>query len=231
MQSYRQAAFVGLVFSQASLLGLWGGLGTGNWVARLVAVFVGLIYLGGLFCIGVEELKPELVLMIVFAGLSIAGLLTVCRCFGLRICPIGVDTSHKTAAQFSIRHLMLLTLIVACVTALAKWLQPHVDTDGDFLMLLLITVPFVILGLVAVWAILGTEHPRLVIVVVLLLAVLLGLSLKAVVGLLDAGYWITATMTTALAVIVSLYAIRRCGFRVTRRPKCKSALSSEHETA
>ena len=54
--SYQAATFVGLVFSQASLLGLWGSLGAGRWLPRLVVVLIGLIYLGGLFCVGVEEL-------------------------------------------------------------------------------------------------------------------------------------------------------------------------------
>jgi len=235
-----EAAFIGLVFSQASLLGLWGGLGAGrSWLARLVGVLVGLIYLGGLFCLGIREVEIELVLMIVLAGLSVAGLLTVCRCFGLGICPIGVDRSYKTAAQFSIRHLMLLTLVVACVMALAKWLQPHVDIDGRTLKLFVIAVPFVILGFVAVWAVLGMGHPRLGIVAVLLLAPPLGFVGQAVVRgpgwwfwiaatataafALDdaelAGLWMTGLMTEALVLVVSLYAIRRCGFRVRRQPK------------
>jgi len=212
---------IGLVLSQASLLGLWAGLGAGAWLARLVVVLIGLVCLGVLFCVGGEELAPELVLMIVFAGLSVAGVLAVCRWFGLRIRRVGVDTSHKIPAQFSIRQLMLLTLVVACVMALAKWLTPHVDIDGRTLKLFVIPVPFVVLGVVAVWGILRTEYPRLGMVAVLLLAQLLGPSLKAVLGRgwMDAGYWVVATTTTALVLVISLYIIRRCGFRVTGRPK------------
>ena len=36
---------------------------------------------------------------------------------------------------------------------------------------------------------------------------------------MDAGYWVVATTTTALVLVISLYIIRRCGFRVTGRPK------------
>jgi hypothetical protein len=234
--SYQQAVFIGLVFSQPSLVGLWAGLGTGPWWARLVGVLVGLIYLGGLFSVGVKEVDVNLVFMIVFAGLSVAGLLTVCRYFALRIRPIDADTSHKTAAQFSIRQLMLFTLVVACVMALAKWLLPHVDIDGHFLVLLLIGVPFVMLGLVAVWAILGTRHARLGTIAVLLVAPLLGFGLNMVLQMflginIDTGYWITATMTTTFALILSLYAIRRCGFRVRREPKGGLAFEGEeHES-
>jgi O-antigen/teichoic acid export membrane protein len=126
---------------------------------------------------------------------------------------------------------MLLTLVAACLCAVAKWLQPHVD--GHSLKLLLIAVPFVILGFVAVWAVLGMGHPRLGVVAVLLLAPLLGLSLKAVLGLgrMGAGYWIAATTTAALVLVASLYVIRHCGFQVRRQSKGESALSSEHETA
>jgi hypothetical protein len=35
------ASFMGLVFSQTSLLGIWGGSGTNRWWIRLVGVLVG----------------------------------------------------------------------------------------------------------------------------------------------------------------------------------------------
>ena len=39
------AAFVGLVFGQTSLLGIWGGLGTCSWRTRLIGVVTGVICL------------------------------------------------------------------------------------------------------------------------------------------------------------------------------------------
>jgi hypothetical protein len=233
VHSYQQAVFVGLVFCQPSLVGLWAGLGTNPWWARLVGILVSLIYLGGLFCVGVNQVAVNLVLMIMFAGLSFSVLLFIGRCFGLRIRVTNGDGAEKLA-QFSIRQIMLFTLVVACVMGLAKWLAPHVvDPDPHLGMLFFITVPFQILGLAALWSILGTGYPRLGTILVLSLAPLLGFSLQwGLQGLLggpdiDAGYWITATMTAALGLIVSLYAIRRCGFRVRRQWRQKTTFEGE----
>ena len=48
------AVFVGIVFCQTSLLGIWGGLGTNSWWSRLLGVMAGMGYLGPLFdfCLG-----------------------------------------------------------------------------------------------------------------------------------------------------------------------------------
>ncbi len=217
-------AFVGLVFGQTSLVGLWGGLGTTNWKVRLVGVLVGLIYLSGVLGVGVDQFGGYLVLMVMFAGLSVAGLLMIGRCFGLRIHATGVDVAD-TSAQFSIRQLMLLTVLVACVTTIAKVLTPHVDPGTYLAMLFLITIPFGFLGLAAIWAILVTEHPKLGILAVLLLAPLLGIGVKMIMSgpINDTRYWLAATMTEASVLIVSLYIIRRGGFRIRRKRKGREA--------
>ena len=84
-----------------------------------------------------------------------------------------------------------------------------------------------ILGLVAVWGILATNRPRLNVVAVSLLAPALGFGLKAFTYGTGAVFWITATTTAALTLIVSLYAIRRCGFRVGRPPEGELAFEGE----
>jgi hypothetical protein len=220
------SAFVGLVFGQTSLVGLWGGLGTRNWLVRLVGVLVGLIYLGTLYCIGIDAFVVVAVLMVVSAGLTTAGLLAVCRYFGLRIASSGLDKPERKAAQFSIRQLMGLTLVVACFIALAQWLVPHFNIGPFLLQLFLVGVSFAVLGLVSAWAILGTKHPKLGILSVLLIAPIFGFGGEALLsdGGEDLADWIAATMTEAVVLIVSLYAIRRGGFRVGRQRKSGPAL-------
>ena len=93
-------AFLGFVFSQTSLLGLWAGLGTAPWLARLMGVVIGVFYLGGLFCVGVEAQLVNHAPMIVFAGLACAGPLIIGRLFGLRIAVVSDDWSQEVAAQF-----------------------------------------------------------------------------------------------------------------------------------
>ena len=48
-------AFVGLMLSQASLLGIWGSLGTSPWWKRLIGVVVGIGYLVPVLGIGIYE--------------------------------------------------------------------------------------------------------------------------------------------------------------------------------
>jgi hypothetical protein len=194
-----------------------------------VGVLVGLIYVGGLFFVGFEPFGVLGVLMVAFAGLTTGGLLTVCRCLGLRIASSGQDKPKWEASQFSIRQLMGLTLVVACCIALAKWLVPPFNIDLFLLRLLFVSIPFVVLGLVSAWAILGTKHPRLGILVVLLIAPILGFGSETMLsgGRGELANWTTATMTEALVLIVSLYVIRQFGFRIRWQRKGKTALVAD----
>ena len=187
--SWPQAAFVGMVLGQTSLLGLCVGLGTDNWLVRLVGFLGALVYLGGLFNVGVGEFEVQLVLMTVFAGAAMALLLLIGRYSGLRTSLSRVDGEHKITTQFSIRQLMTLTFLVAILMTAAKWLRPHVGISGELPLLLLISVPFIILGLVSAWAVLGTKYPRLGTIAALLLSPTLGFGLKMVIELIfDVGY-------------------------------------------
>ena len=54
-----ETVFVCLVFSQTSLLGIWGGLGTSPWWKRLTGVLVGISYLVPLLGIGIHEVNSR----------------------------------------------------------------------------------------------------------------------------------------------------------------------------
>ena len=54
------AVLFGLVFSQMSLLGIWGGLGTSSWWKRLLSGIAGIGYLGLLTGFGVDEAGSEM---------------------------------------------------------------------------------------------------------------------------------------------------------------------------
>jgi hypothetical protein len=72
--------------------------------------------------------------------------------------------------QFSIRHLMILTLVVACLLVLAKWQYGYYDLD-DWPSLALIVAPLATVGLVAAWGVLGARRPIVGIVVLFAAAV------------------------------------------------------------
>jgi hypothetical protein len=211
------ASFIGLVFSQTSLLGIWGGSGTNRWWIRLVGVLVGVGYLGPQFGICIDDPGRETILIVAFATLIVSAVLLVVRCFGLRT---RLDSDQKTSAtemQFSIRHLMILTLVVACLLALAKWQQRHLDLD-DWPLLAAIATPFATVGLVAAWAVLGAKRPLIGVPVLFAVAVGAGYGLEKSFGPGPGlTLWMTATLTEALSLTVSLLVVRSCGYRLRRR--------------
>ena len=75
------AVFVGVVFSQTSLLGIWGGLGTNPWWSRLIGVVVGVGFLGLLLGVGGGELAWENYFIVSVGTALITGVLLVVRCF------------------------------------------------------------------------------------------------------------------------------------------------------
>ena len=57
------AIYIGLFFSQTSLLGIWGGFATIGWPMRLVGVTIGIAYLSLQFCFSLNEWDFELPLL------------------------------------------------------------------------------------------------------------------------------------------------------------------------
>jgi hypothetical protein len=209
------AAFVGLVFGQSSLLGIWGGLGACSWRERLIGVVTGGLCLFLMLGIGINEMNFWTFSLIGMAMSCVLMPLLIVRCSRV---VIDLDSSSVAAAgriQFTIRHLMILTFVIACLISLAKLVQPHVSRGDLFIRILLLAVLFGIVGVLPVWFTLATKRPSLY-----------GLGLVAVGA--GAGYcygwkvfgdekiWATATATEAVTVIVSLLVVRSCGYRLVR---------------
>ena len=118
--------FVGVVFCQTSLVGIWGGLGMSSRWNRLLGVMLGMGYLGLLMdlCL-VGYLTSDSHFIVSLATLPVAGVLLIVRCFGVRICLTTVTKVAAPRNQFSIRQLLILTFAVACLMSLGKWLEPH----------------------------------------------------------------------------------------------------------
>lgn len=114
------AAFVGVVFSQTSLLGIWGSLGTSPWWKRLVGVVIGVAYLFLLLGVGISELDQETFIVVGLTTNFVAIPLLMVRL--LRVA-IHLDCSAVVSVariQFSIRHLMILTFVVACLITIGE---------------------------------------------------------------------------------------------------------------
>ncbi|MCH5376479.1 MAG: hypothetical protein JJ992_21120, partial [Planctomycetes bacterium] len=49
------ALFLGLIFAQTSLLGMWGGLGGNHWLLRMIGIVTGTIYLWMVCGLGIGD--------------------------------------------------------------------------------------------------------------------------------------------------------------------------------
>jgi len=218
------AAFIGIVFSQTSSLGIWGGLGTNPWWSRLSGVVVGGGFLGLLLGVGVGGPDWEVSYFIVSVGVAlITGVLLVIRCFRVRICVATVDQAAARRIQFTIRQLLVLTFAVACLVSLGKWLAPHLLNVNEPLMLTLIGLILATVGLLSVWPALGARHPILPSLILIVVAAGVGFCLAQFLpgpplgGL--ASFWVTITSVEALSLVVSAHVVRSCGYRLVRLPQ------------
>ena len=136
--SLRGAAFLGIVFSQTSLLGIWGGLGSNPWWHRVIGVVEGVGYLALLLGVGISDLSLLTFLVVVLATAFVATPLLVVRFFKVAVQLVPAPVAAVGGIQFSIRHLMILTFAVACLITIGKWVQSYF-TDGECWGLMLAT--------------------------------------------------------------------------------------------
>lgn len=208
----------GLVFSQVALLGIWGSLGVHRWQIRLVGVLVGVGYLISVLAVGIGDLDSEASLLVVVAAVLVTMAFAPVRLFGGRIFRKSSPAASASFTQFHIRHLMILTCVVACLVTIGKKVHPHIVHGSFSFETLLVSCVFSIVGVMPVWFVLATRH-----------AVPYGVGLVALGAF--AGYcfgswaapdfemlWVTATTTETMSVVVSLLVVRWCGYRLARLP-------------
>ena len=210
-------AFVGLMLSQASLLGIWFSLGTSPWWKRLIGVVVGIGYLVPVFGIGIYEGNSDTFIVVVVVTSFVAIPLLIVRSFRIAICLDDSPVASVGRIQFSIRHLLILTFVVACLTSIAKLVQPLLF-HGQIIDLFLITLTFGVVGILPVWFVLATKWPTIFSIGVVTVGACVGYCL----GLGYSGtetLTMTVTVTEALSVVVSLLVVRSCGYRLVRLPR------------
>ncbi len=216
--TFVSALFIGLVFSQTSLLGFWGGLGMNRWPVRLLGVIVGTAYLGPMFGISIRELNFEMLFLVVLSTVAVAAVLLVVRRLVAQIQRSGElsITASQEGLQFSIRHLMLLTFVVACTLGIGRWLQPYFSGVIILAELATISLCFVSVGLASVWAMFGKSPPLIRSIVVLLIAASSGCIPAYSFNTSEYSFWISMMLAEAVFLLVSLWIVRLCGYRLVR---------------
>ncbi len=215
--TFRGATFVGLSLGQTSLLGIWGGLGTSRWWKRGIGVGIGACYLCLVMAIGIHEVNMASLIVVSVATSFVTSILLIVRFFRVAIYPDSATPDKSGPVQFSIRHLLILTLVIACLISIIRLIQPHFShRDVRFSSELLhIALTFGVVGVLPVWFVLASRHPVIYGFILVFVGVCAGCGLG--VGRVgDLEVWMTATTVAMLVVILSLFVVRTQGYRLMR---------------
>jgi hypothetical protein len=214
------AAWVGITFAQTCLLGLWTAFSNCSVLIRFIVSVAGVAYVGLLFAICVEVVEVAIVymLMFTFAFVPIAIVFGVARRFGIELRHPRHTASHGGTRQFTIRQIMVLTVVVACVLAVNRFSRLPMPLEEFAVILPSLAGPFIAVALAASWTIMGTDHPWRGLVVTTGLAIAAAISLNWwLMPHLDTPFWAIATLTETLTMAVTLGVLRSCGYRLRRR--------------
>ena len=231
--TWKLAFFVGIVFSQISLLGIWGGLGGNILWQRLIGVVLGVGYLTCIFGLPWGEFDAAFLVLVVSGTVIMMVVMLIVRFIAGPIRPERLPVVAARRHQFSIRHLLIVMSVIACLTAIGKLVQPLVDASGDLLFvgLILYAVMYDVIGIIPVWFVLATKRPVIygifVVAVEACLAYCLGRIANSgsnAVGMLV----MTVLATEAMSVAVSLLVVRSCGYRLMRMPPSDPVMSARN---
>ncbi len=226
--------FVGLVFAQTSLLGIWTGFGRSPWWLRLSGFAVGAGCLGVGGCIGINE--PDWLSFCLFAGNGVIAtvVLTIFRCARFRVTLPVVEYHTGGGRQIGIRHLLILTAVVAAILGVGRHLKfggfdvyPLPALISVYLVLLVFSC--VLVGTLSAWAMLRERALVLRGAILLVVAATAGWGVAQIVsGMLV--FWLVVYLTQAIILIVSLLVVRSCGYRLMRLPRGASKTGAGGET-
>jgi len=159
-----------LVFAEAGLIGFWGGLSAIRLVLRLFAVLVATLYLWAVFVAAIPE--GDIFAVLLFIALTVVPIVVVLSCLRhgrrrLRLVDVASAGPASEGFQFSIRHLLLATAIVAVVLGIGRGVRTISNTHSDIVALAIFPPCFIMVELATLWAALGIGRPtpRLAVVV------------------------------------------------------------------
>lgn len=210
------AIYIGLFFSQTSLLGIWTGFAKFSWRFRLVGFVLGIGYLLPQFCFSLDDWDFNLYVLVILSASVVAGAMIFVRRFYATL-DLNATQSYPIKAeglQFSILHLMLLTGIVGCLLAIGQWLEPFFRASNQMALVLTIGLCFVSVGITSAWAMLGRDRTLIRSVIVLAISLLTSLIPAYCV---DGGafrFWGVIMTVEATVLLVSLFVVRRIGYRL-----------------
>lgn len=214
-------ALISLMFADVGLVGIWGGVGLTRLAWRVPAVVAATAYVG---TVPIAIVDGRVGTDLAFLGvLSLSALTTLVVVGGLRHSRLKLRLIEQANVsppskgfQFSIRHLLLATAIVATVLGLGQVVRAFAGEWQGSLLAAITLLCFALLQLAMLWASLGIGRPAPRLAVVAPASFMLGaipvfylrrhtqqkLAFVICIGL-------SAVITAA-----SLLVVRSCGWRL-----------------
>lgn len=212
--------YVALVLSQASLLGMWMALGRTHFAFRSLAAVVGIFALGFALGSGIHEVDTEWFVLVALVMIFVAGVVGLLRLLGIRAFHLAESSATSTRdLQFTIRQLMLATLIVACLLGIGRALAPFLPPARVITFGLALAICFAAVAVSALWGTLGIRNVEARITAASLVAVVTAGIVYYVVEVtqVDPGsIWFTIVLAYSALMIISLIAVRFSGYRIAR---------------
>ena len=213
--SIATAFLVGTIFCQTSLLGMWSGLGHTHGAGRALGFLAGSAYLTLPLSVGLDSLDIQTVSVICVSGAPVALAALAMRRGDGPLRRGSCEATTPAGLRYSVRHLMLLTLVIACLMAGGRLLLPEIRSRTDFVIVSVIALGHAVVGVAAIWAVFGSA--QLVFRVAALLAAS-GLAVSidmAVTGTPSRlWFWILSTLIQATFLVASLWLLRSAGYRL-----------------
>jgi len=212
-----------LVFAEAGLIGFWGGLSAIRLVLRLFAVLVATLYLWAVFVAAIPE--GDIFAVLLFIALTVVPIVVVLSCLRhgrrrLRLVDVASAGPASEGFQFSIRHLLLATAIVAVVLGIGRGVRTISIAQSNMVAVATFPPCFIMVKLATLWAALGLGRPALRLAVVVPVAFVVGaipaFYLPDVPGQETWRYFIWPIIVTIQAIITaaSLLVVRSSGWRL-----------------
>jgi hypothetical protein len=182
------------------------------------------------------ELEKEFLLMPSMVAITTAGLLLGARALGFRLvhfadepCP---PPRERGRLRFSIRGIMLLTLIVALISAGARSAE-NLSGLPDPTLVFVWSLCFTVVGLLALRAALGLDHRPGRYVLLFVLSPALGLFIALTASAHRDGwvYLITIMLMHPAVLLGSLGVVRSCGYHFGRSTAAELAMRCRPEFA
>lgn len=215
------AAYGGIYCGQICLLGIWSGLrATGPW-NRLAGAVIGIVFLYLLQVLSYGELQIDLPIYLTVAVAFVATPFLIVRYIGIVISAVSVPITKAIHIQFAIRHLLILTFVVACVFSFGRVTQSFPSPQREAIYIVICyALMFIVVGVVPAWFMLATKWPVPYGIASVAISACSGYCLGQIINDPEVRIPVLAVVTaTALVVVASLYVVRRCGYRLVRLPK------------